>query len=70
MSKNYAPISLFVYKRLRHLKVTLNSLKKNPESKKSNLYIFSDYWKCDQDKESVLKVRRYISTISGFKKKK
>lgn len=69
MIKNYAPISLFVYKRLKHLKITVNSLKKNPESKKSTLYIFSDHWRSDQDKESVMKVRKYISMISGFKKK-
>jgi hypothetical protein len=69
MSKKYAPISLFVYKRLKHLKITVNSLKKNAETKKSTLYIFSDHWRSEQDKEMVLKVRKFASTILGFKKK-
>ena len=69
MSKNYAPISLFVYKRLEHLKIAVVSLKKNAEAKKSTLYIFSDHWRSEQDKASVLGVRKYISAISGFKKK-
>ena len=69
MSKKYAPISLFVYNRLKHLKITVNSLKKNAESKKSTLYIFSDHWRSEQDKEMVLKVRKFASTILGFKKK-
>jgi hypothetical protein len=69
MSKNFAPIGLFVYKRLMHLKITLDSLKKNAEAKKSILYIFSDYWRSEHDKHSVLEVRKYISKISGFKKK-
>ena len=67
-SKNYAPISLFVYNRQKHLKITLDSLKKNSEAKKSILYIFSDKWRSIEDRESVLKVRKYISKISGFKK--
>jgi hypothetical protein len=69
MSKNYSPISIFVYKRLKHLKIALNSLKKNAEAKKSTLYIFSDHWKSEKDKASVLEVRKYLSTILGFKKK-
>jgi hypothetical protein len=69
MPKNYAPISLFVYKRINYLKITIDSLKKNPEAKNSVLYIFSDHWRSKQDRVSVLDVRKYISTISGFKKK-
>ena len=36
----YAPIALFVYNRPKHLKKTLNSLKKNPETRMSTIYIF------------------------------
>jgi hypothetical protein len=69
MSKNYAPIALFVYKRLKHLKIAVASLKKNDEAKKSTLYIFSDHWRSEEDKASILLVRKYISAIYGFKKK-
>lgn len=69
MLKSYSPISIFVYKRKKHLKITIDSLKKNAEAKNSALYIFSDHWRSEQDKVSVLEVRKYISTISGFKKK-
>tara|TARA_A100001015_G_C15008858_1_gene722047 strand:+ start:1373 stop:2269 length:897 start_codon:yes stop_codon:yes gene_type:complete len=63
----YAPIVLFVYRRLGHLKLTINSLKKNKESKKSNLIIFSDGSKNKYDYNSVIKVRKYINNINGFK---
>ena len=69
MLKSYSPISIFVYKRKKHLKITIDSLKKNAEAKKSVLHIFSDHWRSEQDRASVLEVRKYISTISGFKKK-
>ena len=65
---NFAPIILFTYKRLDTLKKTILSLKKNKEAKKSELIIFSDGYKNDQDKNETLKVRKYIKEISGFKK--
>jgi len=65
---NFAPIILFTYKRLDTLKKTILSLKKNKEAKKSELIIFSDGYKNDQDKKETLKVRRYIKKIYGFKK--
>ena len=63
----YAPIILFVYRRLDHLKLTVDSLKKNKEIKKSNLIIFSDGPKSKLDYDSVIKVRKYINNIKGFK---
>ena len=65
---NFAPIILFTYKRLDTLKKTILSLKKNKEAKKSELIIFSDGYKNDQDKNETLKVRKYIKKIYGFKK--
>ena len=63
-----APIAIFTYKRLHYLKILINSLKKNTLSKNSVVFIFSDGWKDDYDKEQVLNVRKYIAKISGFKK--
>jgi len=65
---NLAPIAIFVYKRLDLLKILINSLKKNALSKKSVIFIFSDGWRNDSDKEDVLNVRKYIVKISCFKK--
>jgi hypothetical protein len=50
------------------LKILINSLKRNILSKNSVVFIFSDGWKNDSDKEDVLNVRKYIDKISGFKK--
>ena len=68
MKRNLSPIAIFVYKRLDYLKILIDSLKKNNLSKYSNIFIFSDGWKNDLDKDDVLKVRKYISRISAFKK--
>lgn len=65
---NPAPIALFVYNRLNHLKQTIDSLIKNTIAKDSDLYIFSDSFKDELDKERVKEVRKYIKTIKHFKR--
>ena len=64
----FAPIVLFVYKRLDHLNQTIISLKKNSESRKSKLIIFSDGHKNPDEKKDILIIRKYIKNIKGFKK--
>jgi len=64
---NFAPIALFVYKRLGHTHQVIEALKKNELSKNSELFIFSDGYKNDEDREKVKTVRQYIRTIYGFK---
>jgi GT2 family glycosyltransferase len=63
-----APIAIFTFKRLHYLKILINSLKNNALSKHSIVFIFSDGWKNNSEKEDVLNVRKYIAKISGFKK--
>ena len=63
----YAPIALFAYNRPLHLQRTVEALKKNPESGQSDLIIYSDGPKNENDAISVAAVRKYISTIKGFK---
>ena len=63
-----APIALFVYNRIDHLKKTIKSLKQNKLSIKSDLIIFSDYAKNKNDIKNVLEVRKYIKKLKGFKK--
>src|SRR5574341_550215 len=64
---NIAPISLFVYNRLRHTQQTVEALQKNELANVSHLFVFSDGPKSETDKEKVLKVREYIKTVTGFK---
>ena len=63
-----APIVLFVYNRVDHLKKTIISLKRNKLSKKSDLIIFSDNSKNKNDEKKVFEVRKYIHKLKGFKK--
>ncbi len=65
---NPAPIVLFTYNRPWHTRQTVEALKKNEFSQESELFIFSDGWKSDEDKPKVLEVRKYLKSIDGFKK--
>ena len=69
MNNNFAPILIFTYLRLRKLKNLINTLKKNEYSKNSDIYFFSDNAKYKKDIKKIKKVRNYINTISGFRKK-
>lgn len=61
------PIVLFTYKRLDTLKQTVEALQQNYLAVDSDLYIFSDAAKGEQDAESVNNVRNYIKSVHGFK---
>ena len=61
-----APIILFVYNRPEHTKRTIESLMKNDLASKSELFIFSDCAKIDEEAQKVKAVREYIITIKGF----
>jgi glycosyltransferase involved in cell wall biosynthesis len=67
MQPNYAPVCLFVYKRLDTLKKTVSSLMENSESASTDIYIFSDAAADEQSKNAVEEVRTFISRISGFR---
>ena len=69
MSENFAPIIVFTYLRLGKLKKLISNLKKNYGSKKSDIYIFSDNAKYKKDIKKIKKVRKYINSINGFRKK-
>ena len=64
----YAPVLLFTYKRLDTLKKTIAALLQNELAAESDLIIFSDQAKSQDDIETVKTVRAYLRTISGFKK--
>ena len=68
METNYAPIVVFTYVRLDHTKKMMESLLANKEAPKSELYVFSDGEKKAENKCDVENVRKYLHSISGFKK--
>lgn len=61
-----APIALFAYKRLDHLKITVDHLVRNPEARQTKLFVFSDGPKNTADAEAVATVRRYLAGLTGF----
>jgi hypothetical protein len=63
-----APIVLFTYNRPWHLMQTVSALLKNSLASESELFIFSDGPKNENDVPKVAEVRKYIKTIKGFKK--
>lgn len=62
-----APIVLFVYNRPMHTEQTVLSLQKNLLAADSELFIFSDGYRNEEDMERVLQVREYLRGIKGFK---
>ncbi|MFZ8801730.1 MAG: glycosyltransferase [Candidatus Calescibacterium sp.] len=63
-----APIVLFTYNRPWHLMQTVSALLKNFLASESEIFIFSDGPKDENDEAKVAEVRKYIKTIKGFKR--
>jgi hypothetical protein len=66
MITNIAPVALFCFKRVDHLKKTIDSLKANLLSKKMHLYIFSDAHRNTKEALEVAEVRAYLKTLMVF----
>ena len=67
---NYAPVVVFTYKRLEHLKVTLDTLNASPIASETVMYIFCDGFKNEIDKDEVKKVQTFVResiNVSHFK---
>ncbi len=63
----FAPIALFVYRRPRHLRATLDALRSNPEAALSDLWIFSDAARDADVASDVAQVRAMAAQVTGFK---
>ncbi|WP_418223287.1 sugar transferase [Clostridium isatidis] len=63
-----APIVIFTFNRIDHTKKTVEALKSNYLSQESELFIFSDGPRDEEEKLKVDEVRRFIKNIDGFKK--
>lgn len=68
---NTAPILLFAYNRLEHLKRCISSLQQNTLVAESDLYVISDGAKNEATAEDVKAVRKYLATLdeqpTGFR---
>lgn len=62
-----APIVIYTYNRINHLKKTVDSLKNNYLAKDSILIIVSDGCGRLGDEQSIIDIRNYINSIDGFK---
>lgn len=62
----FAPVILFVYKRLEHTRRTVEALKANYGAEQALLYVFSDGARENADRKAVEEVRKYLRTLSGF----
>ena len=63
----YSPILLFTYNRLAHTQRCVEALLKNSLAPESELFIYSDAAKDENQQKAVEEVRQYIHTIRGFK---
>lgn len=61
-----APLAIFVYKRLSHLEMLVDSLRSNPEAADSPVYIFCDGAKGAADQAAVDEVRAFADQLQGF----
>lgn len=63
-----APVCLFVWKRYDHLVRTLSALKSNYLARETELYVCSNAAISEEEKDSVEKIRSYVSAFEGMKK--
>lgn len=61
-----APVILFAYNRPNHIKRAIESLLKNKEAGESELFVFSDAPKGEEDELKVEQVREYLYTVTQF----
>ena len=64
---NCAPVILIVYTRKQNLENLVVSLRQNPESVETDVWIISDAASKKEDEKAVSEVREYAKTVSGFR---
>jgi hypothetical protein len=67
MKVHYPPILLFAYNRLEHLRLTVDSLKRNKGASDHTLLIYCDGPKSSADNRAVEAVRKEARAVEGFK---
>lgn len=66
MGKN-APVIIFTYNRLEHTIKTINALSDNYGAEETEVYIYSDGWRNNEDSKKVQLVRNYLYSLDKFK---
>lgn len=61
-----APVIIFCYNRLRELETMISSLQKNTLAKVTDVYVFCDGPKNDEDKLKTDAVRSFVHSLKGF----
>lgn len=64
MKSECTPVVIFVYR--RKIAALLEQLRKNPEASQTDLYIFSDGYRNDSDRDDVLQTRASLKQVEGF----
>ena len=67
MMTDCAPVALFVYNRLDHVKQTATALQANSLAPQTDVVVFSDAARSPETQSSVQAVRDYVRTLSGFR---
>lgn len=62
-----APIAIFTFNRPDHTRLTIEALKKNELAAESDVFIFSDGPRRDNDLAAISAVREYLKSVGGFK---
>lgn len=62
----YAPVALFAYTRVDHLRLTVQSLLNNSECSSTPLYVFCDGPRNESANAQTDAVRAYVETLQGF----
>ncbi|WP_081332063.1 glycosyltransferase [Aeromonas caviae] len=65
--QSLAPVALFVYARADHTQRTLDALAANPEAIDTDLIIYADAARNENDLNKVKAVRDVITNVTGFK---
>ena len=61
-----APVALFAYRRPEHLRMTVESLRANPEARDTQLTVFCDAARTTEHEDAVAAVHAYADAITGF----
>ncbi len=61
-----APVAVFAYKRLAHLRQTMESLAANAEAAATPLYVFCDAPRHAEDLRATQEVRDYVAGLTSF----
>lgn len=65
--REYAPVVIYTYNRLDHLKKTVSALRANHLAADTDLFVVSDGPKDENAEKGVKDLREYLDSVEGFK---